>query len=158
MPAWRPAPVIRPIAIGVIRRDYRLLVMAVRDDHDNLKGWRPLGGTIEFGERAADALKREFIEELDQPIQEPTPLTVFESLYLHHGTCGHEIVFAFEAAFANEEAYNCDGFIFDDAGVTNEVRWVPLNQFITGSERLYPVGLLSWVNRGSNDPPCVFRS
>jgi ADP-ribose pyrophosphatase YjhB (NUDIX family) len=75
MPAWRPAPVIRPIAIGVIRRDDRLLVMAVRDDHDNLKGWRPLGGTIEFGERAADALKREFIEELDQPIQEPVPLT-----------------------------------------------------------------------------------
>ncbi len=105
MPAWRPAKVIRPIAIGVIRRDDRLLVMAVRDDDDNLEGWRPLGGTIEFGERAADALKREFIEELDQPIEEPTPLTVLENFYLHHGTHGHEIVFAFEAAFANEEAY-----------------------------------------------------
>ena len=104
-----------------------------------LEGSRPLGGTIEFGERAADALKREFIEELDQPIQEPVPLTVFENFYLHHETRGHEIVFAFEAAFANEDAYNCGGFVYDDAGVTKEVRWVPLNRFITGSERLYPL-------------------
>jgi ADP-ribose pyrophosphatase YjhB (NUDIX family) len=55
--------------------------MAVRDDHDNLEGWRPLGGTIEFGERAAEALKREFLEELDKPIREPLPLAVLENLY-----------------------------------------------------------------------------
>ena len=50
---WRPKPCIRALAIGVVRRGEELLVVAVADDAGVIKGWRPLGGTIELGERAA---------------------------------------------------------------------------------------------------------
>jgi hypothetical protein len=50
---WRPKPFIRPVAIGVIRRGDELLVAAVADDGGTINGWRPPGGTIEPGERAA---------------------------------------------------------------------------------------------------------
>lgn len=50
--------------------------MAVEDDAGITRGWRPLGGTIEFGERAADALRREMVEEIGQAIAEPTLLAV----------------------------------------------------------------------------------
>jgi hypothetical protein len=53
MSTWRPPSIVRPIAVGVVRRRDELLLMAVRDDDGTLKGWRPLGGAIEFGERAA---------------------------------------------------------------------------------------------------------
>jgi 8-oxo-dGTP pyrophosphatase MutT (NUDIX family) len=68
---WRPHPIVRPVAIGVVRRGDQLLVVAVCDDAGAIKGWRPLGGTIELGERAAEALRREFVEELGEAITEP---------------------------------------------------------------------------------------
>src|SRR5262245_26521423 len=98
---WRQPQYVRPIAVALVRRGDELLLMAVHDDDGNGKGWRPLGGSIEFGERAADALKREFVEELGQAITEPTLLTVIENLYKHHGATGHEVVLVFEAAFVD---------------------------------------------------------
>jgi ADP-ribose pyrophosphatase YjhB (NUDIX family) len=62
MAHWHPTSLVRPIAIGVVRRHKELLLMAVRNDDGHVSGWRPLGGSIEFGERAADALEREFAE------------------------------------------------------------------------------------------------
>lgn len=50
---------IRPIAIGIFRRDEEILVGHA---HDVLRGehyCRPPGGGIEFGERAAETLRRE---------------------------------------------------------------------------------------------------
>jgi ADP-ribose pyrophosphatase YjhB (NUDIX family) len=93
---WRPPPLVRPISIGIVRRGNALLLMAVRADDESIKGWRPLGGTIEFGERASNALKRELAEELGLAVTEPRLLTVLENLYTHHGATGHEIVFVFE--------------------------------------------------------------
>jgi ADP-ribose pyrophosphatase YjhB (NUDIX family) len=142
MVVWRPPSVVRPIAVGVIRRRKELLLMAVRNDNGSIKGWRPLGGSIEFGERAADALKREFAEEIGLAVAEPTLLTVIENLYSHHGAAGHEIVFVFEATLADDAYYSREAFSFDDVGVCNEVRWVALAHFLRGEAELFPAGLL----------------
>jgi ADP-ribose pyrophosphatase YjhB (NUDIX family) len=139
---WRPPPSVRPIAIGIVRRGNELLLMSVCDDDGNIKGWRPLGGSIEFGERAADALKREFVEELGLAIKEPRLLTVMENLFHHHGTQGHEIVFVFEAAFADARAYEQEQFTFADGGVHNGAQWVDLARFRDGREPLFPDGLI----------------
>lgn len=116
--------------------------MAVRNDNGAIEGWRPLGGSIEFGERAADALRREFVEEVGISIAEPTLLTVMENLYSHNGAAGHEIVFVFEAKLADDAHYIREGFSFEDGGVRNEVRWVALANFVRGEAELFPAGLL----------------
>ena len=64
MTTWRPHPRIRVVAIGLHWRDGRLLAAEVRDDAGRLKGVRPLGGEIEFGESWQAALVRKFHEEL----------------------------------------------------------------------------------------------
>jgi ADP-ribose pyrophosphatase YjhB (NUDIX family) len=140
---WRPPPKIRPLAIGLVRRNAELLLMAVRDDDGALKGWRPLGGGIEFGERAADALRREFVEELGLSILEPKLVTVIENLFDHHGAMGHEIVFAFEATFADVAAYDRERFVFRDGDVDLAAEWVPLHEL--SSAQLFPTGLLDHV-------------
>ena len=139
---WRPHPIVRPVAIGVVRRGDRLLVVAVCDDAGAIKGWRPLGGTIELGERAAEALRREFVEELGEAIAEPRLITVLENLYEHYGARGHEIVFVFDTAFASADAYRRDSFQFQDGGVDNSAQWIELARFRAGTDQLFPVGLI----------------
>ena len=132
---------MRPIAIGVIRRGDALLVVGVADDTGAIRGWRPLGGCIEFGERAVEALRREFMEELSEPITEPKLIKVVENLYEHHGARGHEIVFVYETGFANRDVYRRDGFRFRDGSADNTALWVDVARFRAGDEQLFPVGL-----------------
>jgi ADP-ribose pyrophosphatase YjhB (NUDIX family) len=140
--AWRPAPFIRPISVGLVRRENQLLVMAARDDRGSIKGWRPVGGTIEFSESATDALRREFVEELGEEICNLQPVCVLENLYTHHGEAGHEIVFVFDATFVNAAAYQREGYEFVDGGIRNEVKWVDSADFLEGSQQLFPAALI----------------
>lgn len=135
---WRPPQVIRAISIAVVYRGADVLVMAVKDDSGALKGWRPLGGAIEFGETAQQAVSREFVEEIGYPIRCVRALCVLENLYSHEGTRGHEIVFAFEAEFVNRAGYAPSSFTFVDGGVANEVAWQPVHDFKRGAQLLYP--------------------
>jgi len=113
--------------------------MRVTDDAGALKGWRPLGGSIKFGERAEDTLKREFQEELGQAITEPRLLCVLENLYEHAGHRGHEIVFVYEAAFVDHGAYATDRFTFVDGGPVH-AEWIERSAF-DGEALLFPEGL-----------------
>lgn len=61
MMQWRPPQRIRVIAVALIYRGADVLVMAVKDDNGAVKGWRLLGGEIEFGESAEEAVAREFL-------------------------------------------------------------------------------------------------
>ena len=54
---WRPPQSVRPIAVALVYRGADVLVMAVKDDVGSIKGWRPLGGAIEFGESPLSAPK-----------------------------------------------------------------------------------------------------
>ncbi|MBV9433776.1 MAG: NUDIX domain-containing protein [Hyphomicrobiales bacterium] len=55
---------MRLVAVGIARRDGRLLVVEVLDDDGNRKGWRPPGGGVKFLELTGNALRREMREEL----------------------------------------------------------------------------------------------
>jgi ADP-ribose pyrophosphatase YjhB (NUDIX family) len=117
-------------------------MMAVRDDRGWVVGWRPVGGTIEFGERAADALRREFREELGEDICDVQTLCVLENLYTRNGAAGHEIVFVFSATFVNAAAYRRETYEFVDGKIRNEVKWVDSAEFVAGSQNLLPAALI----------------
>ncbi|MCO4824815.1 MAG: NUDIX domain-containing protein, partial [Amylibacter sp.] len=80
MTVWRPPSGIRVKALGLHWRNDALLVMDVLDDAGNLKGVRPLGGTVEFGETWQVTLVREFKEELDIDVQITGAPMVFENI------------------------------------------------------------------------------
>lgn len=94
MTIWRPQPSIRVKAIGLAWHDDLLLAAEVLDDAGRLKGVRPLGGAVEFGERWRTALVREFEEELGLAVEVVGEPIVLENIFTHEGARGHEIVFA----------------------------------------------------------------
>ncbi len=130
---------IRPLALGVIRRGGALLVF---EGHDGVKDetfYRPLGGGIEFGETGAEALRREFREELDADVEVGARIEVLENVFVSEGRTGHEIVFLYDAAFADPSFYAKEEMkILDD---DSTARWVDVADFRDGSKILYPKGL-----------------
>lgn len=142
MSVWRPHPHIRVKAIGLHWRDGCLLAAEVEDDSGRIKGVRPLGGTIEFGETWQETLKREFREELNAEIEITSAPMVFENIYTHEGHIGHEIIFVAEIAFSDNSIPQQDTVHFyEDNGMKCTARWFALDDLDTGGPELYPSGL-----------------
>ncbi len=144
---WRPSSGLRVISIGVLSRDGQILCGPVHSDEGRIIGWRPLGGAVGFGERAADALAREFREETGQDIRDIAPLGVLENLFDHEGTPGHEIVFVFSARFANDTLYEADQLAFKDSDRPEmTAKWIPLAKARAGRVAIFPEGLLDLLD------------
>lgn len=61
----------RANALGILRRGQHILVERFEGQHSRGTGtyYRPIGGTIEFGEFSAQTIVREFLEELQVEIK-----------------------------------------------------------------------------------------
>jgi len=70
---------IRFVVLCVFRDAGRILVGRGYDDIEDEAFLRPLGGSVEFGETAVDAIRREIREELHAEIADPVLLGVLES-------------------------------------------------------------------------------
>jgi 8-oxo-dGTP pyrophosphatase MutT (NUDIX family) len=150
MTTWRPHPHIRVVAIGLHWRDGRLLAAEVRDDAGRIKGVRPLGGEIEFGESWRTALLREFNEELGIDIIIVGEPLMMENIFVHEGSTGHEVMFITEVAFPDGAFAGQDRIDFrEDNGEEIVARWFDLGDLdVDGGPSLYPTGLKELL-RGS---------
>lgn len=145
MTSWRPPPEIRVKALGLHWRHDRLLAAEVRDDHGRVKGVRPIGGGVEFGELAEAAVLREFKEELGVDVVVLRGPLVMENLYAHEGARGHEVLFIFDVGFSEGALEKREHLEFqDDDGARCVARWFDLNDLDRdGRPDLYPKGLKS---------------
>jgi ADP-ribose pyrophosphatase YjhB (NUDIX family) len=140
-------PRIRPIVIGIVRRGSELLVMHGFDSVRKLRFFRPLGGGIDFGERAVDALRREFREELNAEVSDPRLLAVQENIFELEGAPRHELVFVFEIRFADPALYERDDFIIQEATEQLVATWESPQALLEQGTPLYPDGLMEVLGR-----------
>ena len=150
MTKWRPPSHIRVVALGLHWRAGRLLAAEVRDDTGRIKGVRPLGGEIEFGESWRTALLREFNEELGIDIIIIGEPLMMENIFVHEGSTGHEVMFITEVAFPDGAFAGQDRIDFrEDNGEEIVARWFDLGDLdVDGGPSLYPTGLKELL-RGS---------
>ncbi|HEY2284726.1 MAG TPA: NUDIX domain-containing protein [Streptosporangiaceae bacterium] len=129
-------------ALAVIRRprDGALLV----SEHDEPEPFhRPLGGHVEFGEYALDAVHRELLEEIGQGLAQVRLLGVLENIFPWYGATQHEIVFLYEAAFSDPAAYDIEEQgIRDEASGRTRVMWRAAGAV---SPPLYPAGVAGLI-------------
>lgn len=139
---------IRVLALCVFQRDGAVFVAEGYDPHKQQRFYRPIGGGIDFGERAADALRREIREELHAEITDVRYLGTLESIFTYAGEPGHEIALIFDGNFV-ESAHNQLDFVghgSDDNQLLYRAQYVALDVFRRGDVPLYPDGLLALLD------------
>ncbi len=101
-------PRIRVLALALIVHPRRRAIL-VSSGYDPVAGVafeRLLGGRIDVGERAVDAVRRELREELGLDIVVEGRAGVLENLFNFEGRRGHEIAFVLQARFVDPAAYD----------------------------------------------------
>lgn len=136
--------VIRPIAICVFHHDGRILAAEYREPVSERPFYRPLGGSIEFGETSAETIQREMREELGAEVTDLRYLGALENVFTYNGQTGHEIVMVYDGAFADRSLYErpaLDGL--EDNGAPFRAVWLSLDGCrLPGAPPVYPTGLL----------------
>lgn len=150
-PGLGPAEHIRVIALGIVLWRDHLLCAAGFDMVKQQRFYRPLGGGVEFGERASEAVARELHEELGMAVEVGALLGVTENLFTYQGRPGHEVVFEFVSTPASgSEPTDLEALTGDEGGQAFRCEWLPLAEVLGGAHRVYPDGLperlAAWVN------------
>lgn len=132
---------IRVISICVFRRGNSILVFEGFDIARKTHYYRPLGGGIEPGERAVDAVRREIREEVQLESDGFESLGILENIFELDGKPRHEIVFVFDGRLVDESVYGTTLTVRDVGAPPTTACWRDLNSF-DELHRLTPEGLL----------------
>jgi len=138
---------IRPIAICLFHTRSRILVSEGFDTIKQDYYYRPLGGGIEYGENSREALVREIQEELGVEIENLQLIGVLENIFIYEGQRGHEIVFVFDAEFADKSLYELDEIdgYEQEADIKFKAKWLSLDKIKNGDARLVPEDLVKML-------------
>jgi 8-oxo-dGTP pyrophosphatase MutT (NUDIX family) len=134
---------IRPIVIGIAKKDNKILVAEGFDEKKNEFFYRALGGGIEFGEKSYDALKREFLEELGIEIEIDKYLGIAENIFEFNGRKAHELVLMYDVII-KEEDYKDNYIVNDDKGQFKGM-WIDIEECIRGEKILYPKEVFDYI-------------
>ncbi|RNI18072.1 NUDIX hydrolase [Flexivirga caeni] len=131
---------VKAMAVVVSADGKTHAVARLRPTAENPHGYdRLIGGHIEPGETAREALDREVLEELGTGVAEARLLDVLENIYRINGRLGHEVVFVYAVRLDDPAVIPAEGKVFQDDGDPMPVRWRPVDD--TGqSHPLYPPG------------------
>jgi len=130
---------IRPTSLLIVRNEGKLFVYRAKDSVKNEEFYRLLGGGIEFGEKAEEALRREIKEEIGAELEKIKFLRVIENIFMFEGARGHEIVFIFEAKFKDKEFYKKNNLEVKDRKKGRKAVWVEIKKL--RKSRFYPEGI-----------------
>jgi ADP-ribose pyrophosphatase YjhB (NUDIX family) len=141
---------IRTQALALIRRGDRILVERCHDWVKDEWFCRLLGGTVEFGEKAPETVRRELLEELGAEADVGRLVATIENIFTFGGAAGHEICLVYECTLRDERFYELDEWkaeeMTPDGPMTHDVAWKAVDSFGREGEILYPdelFGLLS---------------
>lgn len=113
----------RPRVAAVTKSDRGILLHRLKGDDF----WFLPGGGIDLGETAAEALAREFREELDEEIGCGALLYVVENFFTYDGVRYHELGLYFQAELPPEsKLHGMSRFIAHEATDELEFMWWPI--------------------------------
>lgn len=133
---------VRPVAVCIFKKSGRIFVAEGYNPAKQETFYRPLGGSIEFGERGQEALARELREEISAEAINLKYLGTIENIFTFNEEPGHEIVLVYEGDFADKAMYEKTLVTgYGDDGDLFSAGWKPLSEFGDNSP-LYPEGLM----------------
>lgn len=136
---------IRLKSLAWIEDDRALFVVRNRDAVKGDDYYRPIGGSVNFGEKTAEALLREVNEELAATISITGDPLIVENIFVCDGVTGHEIDYLYPARFTDPGFYTRKTYaLHEDSGQTFDALWIKIDACLNGEFRLVPEELLTW--------------
>ena len=144
--SWRD---VRPVAICLFYHNEKILVFEGFDKGKDKFFYRPLGGSIEFGEYGEQAVRREIREEIQAEIKDIKFLTMFENIFTYEGKMAHEIVLVFDGTLVDSSLYEKTLIVQeDDENQTKyDAYWKSLYEIKQENRSLYPDGLYNFIEK-----------
>lgn len=133
----------RAKAFGLAIHDSRLLVQEYHTDDETY--YRPLGGSIELGEKSAHTVIREYKEELHTEVEITAYLGCLENIFHLDGEIAHEIIQLYSLRLLDTSLYKMEKVKIQDEQTVSYAKWVPLTAFIQKKKVLYPDGILNYL-------------
>jgi 8-oxo-dGTP pyrophosphatase MutT (NUDIX family) len=116
---------------------------------DSVRGehfFRPIGGTVEFGESTQETLLREMLEETKARVEITAAPLILENIFVCDGKPGHEIVYLYPTRFFDNEFEERKTYrVIEDNGKILDAQWIPVTDFLNGTYRLVPEAFLDWL-------------
>ena len=134
---------IRPIALGLAIKNNKLLVSEGFDKVKNETFYRCLGGGIEFLEKSEEALKREFLEEINVDIAVKDFLGISENIFTYQGKKAHELILFYSIEISDEN-YQEEYKVIDDHSETI-AEWIDIDEFKNKNKILYPEEVFKYI-------------
>lgn len=134
---------IRPVVLGIVKKDNKILVSEGFDKVKKQTFYRCLGGGIEFLETSVEALKREYQEELHIDIEIENFCGISENIFTYQGKKAHEIILFYNIKI-KEDDYKEKYHIVDDNCET-DAYWVDIKEFKDNKKILYPEQVFKYI-------------
>ena len=134
---------IRPIALGLAIKNNKLLVSEGFDKVKNEIFYKCLGGGIEFLEKGKEALKREFLEEINVDIIVKDFLGISENIFTYQGKKAHELILFYSIEIPDKN-YQEEYKVIDDHGETI-AKWIDIDEFKNKNKILYPEEVFKYI-------------
>ena len=130
---------IRIKAMCLFNHEGRTLVSKGFDEKKNETFYRVIGGSVDFGEKAEDGVRREVREELGCEVENLELQKVIENIFEYNGNQGHEIVFLYKGDLSNKVLYEQEKIHIVEPYSEFDAEWVPIEDILSGKSILYPV-------------------
>ncbi|UAL45561.1 NUDIX domain-containing protein [Sutcliffiella horikoshii] len=133
----------RANTLGIIVKDNYILLEEQEGKHSKGIGsyYRPIGGTIEFGERSNETLVREFTEELGVDVVVKGYISCIENIFKIDEVVGHEITQIYLVDFKDRNLYQQEYFTVSEGNKITYAKWISKEEIFSGKKVLYPYGL-----------------
>lgn len=139
----------RAKAFGLAIHQGRLLVQEYHTDDETF--YRPLGGSIELGEKSAHTVIREFKEELHTEVEITHYLGCLENIFHLDGEMGHEIIQLYSVCLLDISLYEMKKMNIQDEQTVSYAKWIPITTFIQNEKVLYPDGILNYIQKKKDE-------
>ncbi|MBZ3762892.1 NUDIX hydrolase [Bacillus cereus] len=139
----------RAKAFGLAVHQDRLLVQEYHTEGETY--YRPLGGSIELGEKSAHTVIREFTKELHTEIEIINYLGCLENVFHLDGGIGHEIIQLYSLRLLDISLYEMKILNIQDEQTVAYAKWIPITAFIQKEKILYPDGVLKYIQKKKDE-------
>jgi ADP-ribose pyrophosphatase YjhB (NUDIX family) len=125
-------------AMCIFTHSGKLLATKGYDKNKDETYYRLVGGSVNFGEKSEDGIRREIREELQCDVENITFSKVIENIFTYEGKDGHEIVFLYRGDLSDKGLYEKEKIHIVEPYGEFDAEWILVSDVLSEKVKLYP--------------------